>query len=200
MDTSALFECGDTANYVVYPKDTQNKDQATAIYNLLKGLVPDSTKIFSSTTDNGSQHWFWAVPLTSANAEKVKGNPNVRMSSYSSFKSVRTDESRSPQLFKNAHRIVLIQQTANNKPSSVSFLRIRILLPVHKSPGVARHVLGVVAMWCNLLLRHVSSLLTQTFDGNTDYETANSKRTMIGCPTYNAMYVVLVLLIGRSTS
>ena len=75
----ALFGRDDTANYVVYPNDTQNGDQATKIYNLLKGVVSDPTEIFNSTTDNGSQHWFWAAPLTSANAEKVKGDSNVRM-------------------------------------------------------------------------------------------------------------------------
>lgn len=82
-DAPALFGRDDIAYYVVYPKDTQNKDQATAIYTLLKGVVQDPKQIFSSTTDNGSQHWFWSVPMTSANAEKVKGNSNVRMGSYS---------------------------------------------------------------------------------------------------------------------
>lgn len=117
-DTPALFGRGDTTNYyVIYPKDTQNKDQASAIYTLLKGLVPDAKEIFNSTTDNGSQHWFWSVKLTSANAEKVKGNSNVRTSSCSSSKSARTDESRSLQSFKNAHRIVLIQQKAMTSPA-----------------------------------------------------------------------------------
>ncbi|KAL8729197.1 MAG: hypothetical protein Q9181_005082 [Wetmoreana brouardii] len=73
----ALFGRDDTANYVVYPKDTQNGDQAIEIYNLLKGGVSDPTDIFNSTTDNGSQHWFWAAPLTSAKAEKVKGDSNI---------------------------------------------------------------------------------------------------------------------------
>lgn len=80
-DASALLGREDTANYAVYPNDTQNEDQATAIYTLLKGVVSDPTKIFNSTTDNGTQHWFWGVPLTSANAEKVKGNSNVGMAS-----------------------------------------------------------------------------------------------------------------------
>jgi len=86
-DAPALFDRDDTANYVVYPKDSQNEDQATAIYTLLKGLVPDPTKIFNSTTDNGSQHWFWGLPLTSANAEKAKGDSNVRMSCHILFSS-----------------------------------------------------------------------------------------------------------------
>ena len=81
----ALFGRDDTANYVVYPKDTQNVDQATEIYNLLKGVVSDSTEIFNSTTDTGSQHWFWAAPLTSANAEKVKGDSNVMDGDFLSY-------------------------------------------------------------------------------------------------------------------
>ncbi len=43
-DAPALFGRGDTADYCVYPKDTQKEDQATAIYTLLKGLVPDPKK------------------------------------------------------------------------------------------------------------------------------------------------------------
>ena len=43
----------------------------------------------------------------------------------------------------------------------VSLLGIRIPLSIYKPSGVARHVLGVVAIWCDLLLRHVSSLLTR---------------------------------------
>lgn len=88
-DTLALFGRDDTANYAVYPKDTQDEDQATAIYTLLQGVVFDPTKIFNSTTDNGSQHWFWGVPLTSANAEKVKGDSNVSMGSHSSSNNAR---------------------------------------------------------------------------------------------------------------
>lgn len=80
-DAPALVRRDDTANYVVYPKDTQNQDLATEIYTLLKGVVSDPTQIFNSTTNNGSQHWFWGVPLTSANADKVKGDSNVRMRS-----------------------------------------------------------------------------------------------------------------------
>lgn len=80
-DTLALFRRDETAYYVVLPKDTQNQDQATDIYTLLKGVVPDPTKIYNSTTDNGSQHWFWGVPLTSANAENIRKDPNVRIDS-----------------------------------------------------------------------------------------------------------------------
>ena len=49
-----------------------------AIYTLLASLVDDPTKIFNSTTDGGTQHWFWGLPLTSADAAKAKGNANVR--------------------------------------------------------------------------------------------------------------------------
>ncbi len=83
MDAPALFGRDDTANYCVYAKDPQNEDQATAIYTLLKGVVRDPSRIFSATTDNGTQHWLWGVPLTSANAEIVKRNPYVRMGSHS---------------------------------------------------------------------------------------------------------------------
>ncbi len=56
MDAPALFGRDDTANYCVYAKDPQNEDQATAIYTLLKGVVRDPSRIFSATTDNGTQH------------------------------------------------------------------------------------------------------------------------------------------------
>ena len=111
-DTLALSGRDDTANYTVYPKDTQNEDQAAAIYNLLIGVVSDPTTIFNSTTDHGTQHWFWGLPLTSAHAEKVKGNSNVTIRSCSSSNWALIDQTRLLQLFKNAHRIVLIQQQA----------------------------------------------------------------------------------------
>ena len=124
----AVLGRDDTANYVVYGKDTKNKDQATAIYDLLKSLVPDPTAIYSATTDYGTQHWFWAVPLTSANAEKVKGDSNVRMSSHSLSNNTRTDESRSLQSRKNVLRIVTIQRKAMTSPASNEGAQTMILI------------------------------------------------------------------------
>ena len=124
----AVLGRDDTANYVVYPKDTKNKDQAKAIYDLLKSLAPNPTAIYSATTDNGTQHWFWAVPLTSVNAEKVKGDSNVRMGSHSLSNNARTDESRSLQSLKNAHRIVTIQRKAMTSPAPNEGAQTMILI------------------------------------------------------------------------
>ena len=77
IDALALFTRDDTANYVVYPKDTANKDQATSITTLLKDVVSDPDKIYVSDTSKGT--FFWGVPLTSDNAQKVRADSNVRM-------------------------------------------------------------------------------------------------------------------------
>lgn len=69
-----------TANYVVYPKDTTNKDQAKAITTLLKGVVTDPNQIYVSDTDKRTL--FWGAPLTSGNAQKVRADSNVRMCSH----------------------------------------------------------------------------------------------------------------------
>ncbi len=117
VDAPTLFGRDDTANYVVYPKDTTNQDQAKAIQTLLEGVVSDPTTIYVSSTDQNSQTWFWGVPLTSQNAKEVGADSNVRMSSHFRSKGPRTDDSRSLQLFKNAHRIVLIQQGMMTNPA-----------------------------------------------------------------------------------
>lgn len=108
-DAPAVIGRDNTANYVVYPKDTQNKDQATAIYALLEKVVPDPTKKFNYTTDNGSQHWFWGVQLTPANAKKATDDSKVRTVSDFLANRARTNKSRSLQSLKNANQIVLIQ-------------------------------------------------------------------------------------------
>ena len=110
VDAPKLFGRDDTANYVVYPKNTTDQDQAKAIQTLLEGVVSDPTTIYVSSTNHSSNTWFWGVPLTSGNAQKVGADSNVRMSSHFRSKGCRTDESRSLQLFKNVHRTVVIQQ------------------------------------------------------------------------------------------
>ena len=76
-DAVAPSKRDDMNYYVVYPKDTTNKDQATAIGSLLEGVVSDPTTI--SVHDTDKRVLFWSVPLTSANAQKVAADSNVRM-------------------------------------------------------------------------------------------------------------------------
>ncbi|KAL9600658.1 MAG: hypothetical protein Q9179_003141 [Wetmoreana sp. 5 TL-2023] len=75
VDTQSNIRRDDTANYVVYPKDSTNKDQVETINNLLKGLVSKETKIYASETV--IRTLFFAAPLTSENARKVEADPNV---------------------------------------------------------------------------------------------------------------------------
>jgi hypothetical protein len=75
LNTPQLLQRAETANYAIYPKDTSNKDQAKAISKLLEGLVADKADIYVSDTSKGT--FFWAAPLTSANAQKVAKDPNV---------------------------------------------------------------------------------------------------------------------------
>lgn len=67
----------DLANYVIYSKDSANKDQAAAITSLLNRLVIDNSKIHISDTDTLTL--FWAVPLSSDNAQTVGRDPNVSL-------------------------------------------------------------------------------------------------------------------------
>ena len=76
-DVLGLHKRDATSNYVVYPKDTTNKDQATAIGNLLKSVVSDPTTISVHDTNKGV--FFWGAPLTSANAQKVGADSNVSL-------------------------------------------------------------------------------------------------------------------------
>lgn len=100
-----------SANYVVYPKDSTNKEQAAAITALLKSILSDPTQIYISSTNIITA--FWAVPLTSDNAQKVRADSNVRMCSHLRSKGLHTHEPRSLQLFKNAPQITPIQQIAD---------------------------------------------------------------------------------------
>ncbi len=108
IDALALLRRDDTANYVVYPKDFRNKDQATAITNLLKGVVSDPTRIHVSDTSKGT--FFWGASLNSDNAHKVRADSNVRMCNPLQSKGSCNNEPRSMQLFRNAHQIATIQQ------------------------------------------------------------------------------------------
>ena len=109
IDSPALFGRDDTANYAIYPKNTTDQDQAKAIQTLLEDVVSDPTTIYVSSIDNNSRTWFWAVPLTSANAQKVGADSNVRTCRQFRSKGSSTDDFRCLELFKNAHRIVVIQ-------------------------------------------------------------------------------------------
>lgn len=65
----------DTSNYVVYAKNSTNKDQTTAITNLLKDLVSDEKNMSVHGSDLGVA--FWGVLLTSDDAKKVEADSNV---------------------------------------------------------------------------------------------------------------------------
>ncbi|KAI4195353.1 MAG: hypothetical protein LQ350_007250 [Teloschistes chrysophthalmus] len=74
-DPSPTSKRDDTANYAVFPKDNTNKDQATAINNLLKTLVANEKDIYRSGSEKRTS--FIAAPLTAENAKKVEDDPNV---------------------------------------------------------------------------------------------------------------------------
>ena len=95
MEAPTLINRDNTANYVVYPKDATNKDQATAINNLLEGLVSDKSKIYISNTDKVTL--FLSAPLTSDNAQKVGSDSNVCYCIHSLFRTTHTEEPRSAQ-------------------------------------------------------------------------------------------------------
>ena len=109
IDSPKLFGRDDTANYAIYPKNNTDQDQAKAIQTLLEGVVSDPTTIFVSSIDNNSRTWFWAAPMTSANAQKVGADSNVRTYRQLRSKGSSTNKFRRLELFKNAHRIVVIQ-------------------------------------------------------------------------------------------
>ncbi|KAL8669180.1 MAG: hypothetical protein Q9224_007752, partial [Gallowayella concinna] len=67
-----------TELYVIYPKDVTIKSQADAINELLDQQVSNKTAIYASEfNDNNIWTLFWDAPLTEAQAEKVKKDPNV---------------------------------------------------------------------------------------------------------------------------
>ncbi|KAI4207171.1 MAG: hypothetical protein LQ346_000749 [Caloplaca aetnensis] len=71
----AVSKREDANNYAVYAKDSTNKDQTTAIGDLLKSVVSDSTQISVHDSDLGVA--FWGVALTSDAAKKVEEDENV---------------------------------------------------------------------------------------------------------------------------
>ena len=75
-DGPSISKRDDTSSYVVYSKDSTNKDQATAIGNLLRSVVSDPKSISVHDSDLGVA--FWSAPLTSGNAKKVGADSNVR--------------------------------------------------------------------------------------------------------------------------
>ncbi|KAL8965704.1 MAG: hypothetical protein Q9183_003725, partial [Haloplaca sp. 2 TL-2023] len=74
-DDHGLEKRHDTAVYTVYPKESEDKDQAAAIDTLLKDLVEDQSEI--RTTEMDGHTVFWTAPLTSDAAEKVEQDRNV---------------------------------------------------------------------------------------------------------------------------
>ncbi|KAL9580839.1 MAG: hypothetical protein Q9212_004248 [Teloschistes hypoglaucus] len=74
---SSTSKRGDTASYAVFPKDNTNKDQATAINDLLKTLVANEKDVYCSGSDKRAS--FIAAPLNAENAKKVEDDPNVSM-------------------------------------------------------------------------------------------------------------------------
>lgn len=66
----------DTSFYVVYSKNSTNKDQAKAIGNLLRDAVSDPKSVSVHDSDLGVA--FWSVSLTPDNAKKVGADSNVR--------------------------------------------------------------------------------------------------------------------------
>ena len=80
-DAPTLSGRDDTGNYVVFPKDVHNQDQAKAIQTLLESV--NSGYLYASSCDHGAITWFWGVSLSSENAEKVRADPNVRMCNLS---------------------------------------------------------------------------------------------------------------------
>jgi hypothetical protein len=103
-----LLSRDETANYAIYPKDTSNKDQATAISKLLDGLVANKADVYVSDTKKGT--FFWAAPLTSANAEKVVKDPNVGIWAQINLRDSLADKLRSPASSRNVLRTALTLQ------------------------------------------------------------------------------------------
>ena len=130
LEAVSLLECDETSNYVVYPKDCTNKDQCTAITNLLKSIVSDPTKIYISDTDGAT--YFWGVPLTPDNVEKIEANSNVMISGHPR-RSQRTDKPRSLELLGNARRTATIQRTADDEATPL------IVIVLTNVPTTKRH-------------------------------------------------------------
>lgn len=97
-----LASHNDIANYVIYPRDTMDQYQATVITSLLHGLVADKTQIYCS--DTAERTLFWAAPLSSANAQRVESDPNVRFWALIIHECALTDDFRSLLLSKSKNR------------------------------------------------------------------------------------------------
>jgi len=103
VDTPELASHNDIANYVIYPRDTMDQYQATVITSLLHGLVADKTRIYCS--DTAERTLFWAAPLSSANAQRVESDPNVRFWALAIYECALTDDFRSLRLSKSKKRL-----------------------------------------------------------------------------------------------
>ncbi len=77
--------------------------QATVITSLLHGLVADKTQLYCS--DRAERTLFWAAPLSSANAQRVESDPNVRFWALAIHECALTDDFRSLRLSKSKNRL-----------------------------------------------------------------------------------------------
>lgn len=76
-DDQPILKRTDTANYIVYTRDSTDAGQAAAIKTSLMTFVKDEDKIYVCNTDG--EALFFSVPLTPEEAEKVRVEPNVRL-------------------------------------------------------------------------------------------------------------------------
>jgi len=66
----------DRSYYVIYSKDSTNKDRETAISKPLGDVASDPKSVSAHGSDLGVA--FWSVSLTPDQAKKVEADPNVR--------------------------------------------------------------------------------------------------------------------------
>ena len=108
VDAPAVSEGDETGNYVIYPRDVKNQDQNKAIQTLLESLNP--SRIYLSASDHNTSTWFWAVTITSKDAEILRADPRVRMCSYFRSTGFGADEYRSLELLNQTPHTSMIQQ------------------------------------------------------------------------------------------
>lgn len=119
-------QASDPDNYVVFAKNSTDKDQTTAIGKLLESVVSDPKNI----SVHGSSHVgvsFWAVPLTAEDAEKVRADPNVRRAVHLIHGALYTNDPRLAQLSDRVPKIVPTPQTPTNQTRAI---------PIQSAPAV----------------------------------------------------------------
>lgn len=85
-DDQANLERVDKGNYVVTTRDSTDAGQAAAIKTSLMTFVKDEDKVYICNT--GEEALFFSVPLTPEEAEKVRAEPNVRLTHLAEFRLV----------------------------------------------------------------------------------------------------------------